>query len=217
MHKIKLIFIVLLFPITVFSQEEMRPSNTTKASGMFELGVRSTISGFGSTNNIGTGFGGQFRLRISKRINTEWFADFITEDIDGLAKRNDYHIGWSVMFYPFATEGKFVPYILAGHCFDYTKVSSVRTNENIIADEAQSRLSSATQLGIGTHFNATDYFDVSFGVQYMVHLGNDIHTDIDEHNGTEELHIEKESHSNPVLEGHLLFTVSVNFKLGKIW
>lgn len=212
-----LLIIAFFLPAIFFAQDDMQPNLSKNPSGKIEFGIRTTISGFGSTNNIGTGFGGQFRIKVSKRINTEWFADFITEDIDGLAKRNDYHIGWSVMFYPFATEGKFVPYILAGHCFDYTKVSPMKSNENIIADKAQSRLSSATQLGIGTHFNATDYFDVSFGVQYMVHLGNDIHTDIHEHNGTKELHIEKENHSNPALEGHLLFTVSVNFKLGKIW
>ncbi|MDT8411915.1 MAG: hypothetical protein RQ875_05605 [Vicingaceae bacterium] len=212
-----ILFIALLLPLTFYAQEDMRPSGDKKASGMFELGVRNTISAFGSTNNMGTGFGGQFRIRISNRINTEWFADFITEDIDGLAYRNDRHIGWSVMFYPLNTQGKLVPYILAGHCFDYTKVSPVKTTENIAVYNAQSRLSSATQLGIGTHLNITNNFDVSFGAQYMIHLGNDIHTDIHEHDGIKELHIEKENHNNPTLEGHLLFTISVNFKLGNLW
>lgn len=163
------------------------------------------------------GFGGQFRVQLSNRINTEWFADFINEDIDGLATRNDYHIGWSVMIYPFNTQTKVVPYLLAGHCFDYTKVRSTFNTATISQPQTVSRLSSATQMGFGAHVHLSEIVDISLSSQYMVHLGSDVHTEIHEHNGIKELHISKEGHGGFSLEGHLLFTLSVNFKIAQLW
>ena len=73
----------------------------------------------------GVGIGGQFRLQLGKRLNTEWYFDYLTSEVGDFAQRNDYHIGWSVMYYP----GKHVdfsrllqPYLILGHCFDYTDV-----------------------------------------------------------------------------------------------
>jgi hypothetical protein len=212
-----ILFIALLFPITFYAQEDISPSGDKKESGTFSLGVRNTFSTFGATENLGVGFGGQFRIRVSNRINTEWFADFINEDIDGLATRNDYHIGWSVMIYPFKTKAKLVPYVLAGHCFDYTKV---RTTYNIYTSnppQTVSRLSSATQVGLGTHINLSEIVDISLSSQYMMHLGSDVHAETHEHNGVKEIHIAKEGHSGFSLEGHLLFTLSVNFKIAQLW
>jgi len=52
---------------------------------------------------VGTGW--QLRYRISERLNTEWFADWVTSDIGGLGKRFDMHIGESMMIYPFKNVG----------------------------------------------------------------------------------------------------------------
>ncbi|HEY1040891.1 MAG TPA: hypothetical protein VGF30_15860, partial [Bacteroidia bacterium] len=68
-------------------------------SGQFSLGVRNTTSLFTDAGSPGTGFGGQFRIRMGKRVNTDWFADYLTTDLDGLGYRRDGHIGWSVLFY----------------------------------------------------------------------------------------------------------------------
>lgn len=212
-----LLIVSFLFPISIFAQEDMRPNLSENPSGTFSLGVRNTFSTFGATENLGVGFGGQFRVQLSYRINTEWFADFINEDIDGLATRNDYHIGWSVMIYPFNTQTKVVPYLLAGHCFDYTKVRSTFNTATIYQAQTVSRLSSATQMGFGAHVHLSEIVDISLSSQYMVHLGSDVHTEIHEHNGIKELHISKEGHGGFSLEGHLLFTLSVNFKIAQLW
>lgn len=212
-----LLIVSFFFPMMLFAQEDISATTPEKESGTFSLGVRNTFSTFGATENLGVGFGGQFRIRVSNRINTEWFTDFINEDIDGLATRNDYHIGWSVMIYPFKTKAKLVPYVLAGHCFDYTKV---RTTYNIYTSnppQTVSRLSSATQVGLGTHINLSEIVDISLSSQYMMHLGSDVHAETHEHNGVKEIHIEKEGHSGFSLEGHLLFTLSVNFKIAQLW
>ncbi len=212
-----LLIVSFFLPMMLFAQEDVSTTAAEKESGTFSLGVRNTFSTFGATENLGVGFGGQFRIRVSNRINTEWFTDFINEDIDGLATRNDYHIGWSVMIYPFKTKAKLVPYVLAGHCFDYTKV---RTTYNIYTSnppQTVSRLSSATQVGLGTHINLSEIVDISLSSQYMMHLGSDVHAETHEHNGVKEIHIAKEGHSGFSLEGHLLFTLSVNFKIAQLW
>lgn len=184
------------------------------AAGELQLGMRSTFSLFGNDGYPGTGVGGQFRLRLGKQLNTEWFADFITTDLGGMGQRVDGHIGWSVMFYPLPnTEAPLVPYILAGHCFDHTRVTIFDPEGDI----SRRRLSSAVQLGLGNHFKISERFDVSLSGQYMIHLGNDIHTGIETIDGVEQLHFHEDDQSGIGLEGHVLVTVSVNYKLADLW
>lgn len=206
--KTSLLAAVLLIPLLSYSQRENKPN-----SGMLELGMRSTTSLFTDAGSPGMGFGGQFRLKFAKRLNTEWYADYITTDIQGSARRVDGHIGWSVMFYPFSDEkvhGKFNPYLIAGHCFDYTKVV-----ENNNPNNMGERWSSAMQMGLGSHYNITDQFDVSLATQYMTHLGNDMHADVHTGGGEQELHIEEHGHAG--VEGHVLVTLSLNVKIADLW
>ena len=209
------IIITSLFIYLSFSIKAQE--NKFKDSGVLEIGTRSTISTFGGNGNVGTGFGGQFRLSLGKRLNTEWFADYFTEDINGLANRNDAHIGWSVMFYPLKREQQlFTPYILAGHCFDYTKILLLNPSNEEPTVLVKERWSSATQIGIGTHINFSHNFNLSISSQYMIHLGNDIHTHSHQENGKEVIHFE-DSHEDISLEGHLLFTISLNYKIAQLW
>jgi hypothetical protein len=187
----------------------------TRQTGMLELGVRSTASLFGDAGNHGLGVGGQFRLRFHRQIGSEWFADYIVTDIDGIGKREDAHIGWSVMFYPFSSENKrFSPYLLAGHCFDYTKVSPYASST--LPNAQTERWSSAIQMGLGTHYYINNWSDISLSVQYMTHLGNDIHTEIVEQNGLRYLTVSDHNHGVS-LEGHFLATLSFNVKIGRLW
>jgi hypothetical protein len=198
------------FPLISMAQDQ---SQNDKDGGKLQLGMRSTISAFSDDGYAGTGIGGQFRLRFGHKLNSEWFADYITTDIGGLARRQDMHIGWSVMFYPFSgntTKRHFTPYILAGHCFDYTKVSSNGVN-GISAD----RLSSAVQGGLGTHYNLSDRCDISLSAQYMMHLGQDIHAEIVQGPyDRQEVLIEK---GEVGIEGHLLTTISLNIYIADLW
>lgn len=178
-----------------------------KPAGQFELGARTSASFFGGGSNTSYGTGGQFRIRILDALNTEWFADYITADIASQAYRQDAHIGWSVLFYPFLNpyaKGGFTPYLAAGHCFDYTRVARYTDNSG------ESRFSSAVQAGIGTHYHIDERFNLSLAAQYMLHLGSDIHTSVS--NG--QVSITKADHA---FEGHLLFTFSLNYRVGNIW
>jgi hypothetical protein len=155
------------------------------------------------------GAGGQFRLQFHDRINTEWFADYMTSKVGSKGNRQDAHIGWSVMFYPLKdkTYTKFMkPYLVMGHCFDYTKVS-----ENADPDNTKERWSSAIQCGAGNHFNITERFDLTFVAQYMFHLGR--HVEAHEEEGVFTIH----DHGGLSLEGHLLFTLGINYKIADLW
>ena len=199
----------MLVPLMGLAQEKQKIDNE---SGYFQLGIRNTLSAFSDDGANGFGYGGQFRIRVTNRINTDWYADYITTDIGGLARRMDGHIGWSVLGYPFnyqTTQGKLTPYILAGHCFDYTKIS--KNNSDFYKD----KWSSAVQIGLGSHYNITDRMDVSLTAQYMMHIGYDVHSEIFEIDGRKDVLIEKTKTSG--VEGHLLVNLSLNVRLFDMW
>ncbi len=183
--------------------------------GLLSLGTRSTISMFdedgGGANNPGIGAGGQIRLQLNKNLNTEWFADFFKTPVGSLAYRNTAHIGWSVMIYPFVKAPEEIqlvkPYFLIGHCFDF---ANYRAQDN---STHANRVSSAIQSGIGTHFNISPRFDISLATQYMIHLGRHVH--VEEANGI--VTFEKEHTHGGSLEGHLLTTLSINYKIANLW
>jgi hypothetical protein len=205
-------------PETPFMLSKKAVKRIANSPGTIQMGVRNTVSAFGNQDYLGIGTGGQFRLKLLKRVNTEWYADYIRGDIGGLGRRIDGHIGWSVMLYPVSDYGyrKITPYLVAGHCFDYTKIS-----ENVIELSAerlwefQERWSSAVQAGVGLHYHFNRMADMTLKAQYMSHLGKDIHARPIEENGLRRLSF-SESNQN-TLEGHILFSISVNITIGNLW
>ncbi len=178
-------------------------------AGTFSLGTRNAISMFNEDQAIGKGIGGQFRIQFSDRLNSEWYFDYITSKNGVHTFRNDHHIGWSVMLYTrnnYSFDRLFQPYLIAGHCFDHSKVAEQNNKAN-----AAGRLSMATQAGLGTHINISPKLDCSLSGQYMLHFGKDIETEIEEG----QVIIAKQDHSH--VDGHLLFTLSFNYKFFKLW
>lgn len=206
------ICILLLITITVNSQAQ------DKNGGSFSLGVRSTVSTF-SHEGFGLGTGGQFRIQLNERVNSDWFADYITINNPNGVRSEYYHIGWSILFYPFKEKSfpKLVqPYIVAGHCFDYNKKTLIST-----PTISEDRWGSAVQAGVGTHLNLTKRFDISLTTQYMIHLTNELEVletgTTDGHNHSYKTVTEIKAHNHSGLEGHLLATISLNYKIGKLW
>ena len=178
-------------------------------TGWFSLGIRTTMNVF-SDDGFGMGTGGQFRVQLSNRVNTDWFADYISVNLDNIARSEYLHIGWSVLFYPVKKwqypKYKVQPFLLAGHCFDYNK-------KTILSDQSISkhRWGAAIQMGAGSHFHLSERFDLTLMLQYMLHL-------------TKELVVEKNETTYDIvakkgsaLEGHLLCTVSLNYKIARLW
>lgn len=188
--------------------------------GTVSVGMRSTISAFNDSHghdHVGDeehyeddgaslGLGGQFRVQASNRVNTEWFFDYLPGG-NSHVKRTDYHIGWSVMYYVLEKPNPlFRPYVLGGHCFDYTYRRELANPANQV-----DRWSGAIQMGIGTHVRLTDRLDFSLSTQYMMHLGTHIETTYSGHD------VVFEKSSGGSLEGHLLTTLSFNFKIADLW
>ena len=228
MKKVILIAYSVLFSLFTIGQEVEESKKDKPAEvGQFQLGMRSTVSLFDHQAYPGLGFGGQFRVRPSRRLNTEWYLDYIKTDISGLGQRETAHIGWSVMFYPFnaeAKKGSFTPYIIGGHCFDYAKVTSNSyfVPQSIIPTQnSVRRWSTAVQMGLGTNFYVSEKVDISLSGQYMSHLGKELHVDVLNYDGEEvghhdtgvNNHLIINEEASAVLEGHLLLTLSMNIRI----
>lgn len=209
--RVKIASFVFIFLISssVIAQEQLSGDVTPLNSrGWVSLGMRSTVSAF-SHDGSGVGTGGQFRVQLSERANTDWFADYISVSKNNI-RSEYYHVGWSVLFYPFSNMAppvsKFQPYILAGHCFDYNKKTVMDRTEI-----SKGRWGSAVQTGLGVHYHVSPRFDISLTTQYMIHLTKEVEVEFD----GDHYHIEKQNDRG--LEGHLLTTISVNYKIFKLW
>lgn len=179
--------------------------------GMLSVGVRTTHNSFSHDGN-GLGAGGHFRLQLNDFINTEWFADYISVGDENVSS-NYAHIGWSVIYYPFKSlqyPKRFQPFISAGHCFDYNKKIAVHD-----PSQSRDRWGSAVQAGIGTHLFLSERFDITLSSLYMIHLTPEIEANYQMVDGSP--FVEFSDHSHTGLEGHLLTTLSINFKIGQIW
>ncbi len=190
----------------LFAQQ---PETSGNPAGQFSLGTRNTFSIFNEDGSAGIGIGGQFRIRLGKKLNSEWFFDYISSRDGSPVYRNDYHIGWSLLFYPgnnYTGDRLLQPYFIAGHCFDKTVVTEKGNKPN-----NASRLSMATQAGLGTHINITSRFDLSLSGQYMLHFGKEI--GVNESGEGVVITREDRTHAG----GHLLFTLSFNYKLFRLW
>jgi len=211
----QLLFIFLLTLATIGNGQEEKKEYLEK--GQFSLGMRTTTSVFGHDGVPGLGVGGQFRIQLLKYINTEWFADYITMDLKSAGTRNNAHIGWSVMFYP-KQFNRFVPYLIAGHCFDYAKVTPLSTPYQDRSADVVSRWSSAIQGGLGTHYYLSDRFNLTFSAQFMMHLGNHLEYELEEITSGYYLNTNPTAHEpDPRLESHLLLTLSLNYRIADFW
>ncbi len=182
--------------------------NEFNKAGWLSFGARSTLSTFGDEGS-GIGTGGQFRIQMSKSINSDWYFDYISINVGNKVRSEYYHIGWSVLYYPFKNQQfpKIIqPYVLAGHCFDYNKMTAMDNSDNF-----KERWGLAVQGGLGVHFNITDRFDITLMSQYMIHFTESLHAN------TSIYPIVISSEKENALQGHLLSTISLNYLLIKIW
>lgn len=200
---------LLLLPLCIQAQVE---SEYPRQTGNFSLGTRSIVSLFnhGDLKSMGYGIGGHFRIQPAERINTEWFYDYISSSFNKQAYRYDNHIGWSVMFYLINTHAfqrPVTPYIMAGHCFDWTRITISGKPEM-----TRKKFSTAVQAGVGANFNITTRLDMTLAAQYMMHIGKELHLEKDAEGSyfIEEV-------KNPGWEGHLLISLSLNYKFLKLW
>ena len=176
-------------------------------SGAFALGLRTTGNMFTDDGMRGLGAGGEFKLGISNRVNTEWFWDYIASRGENTSFRNDNHIGWSVQFaLPKSgfNAGQFTPYILGGQCFDLTQVGQWD------GPKSPWVFSAAAQAGLGLSRFVGSRMELNLQLQYMIHLGKHLHLDPDDVSGYTIAR-------GADFKGHLLGNFSMNFYLFHLW
>lgn len=185
-----------------------RPENTLRA-GRFGLGMRNAANLWGDNKMFGIGAGGQFKLAFSPRVNTDFFADLIDSKGERGSFRKDYHIGWGVQFGllkgGFGSH-RFVPYLMAGQCFDLTKVGVVSQTASPLI------FSAAVQGGAGVSSFVHRNIELNLQVQYMMHMTQHVHLDWDE-SGVASYEVDKGAST----EGHLLTSFSVTFYFLNLW
>jgi hypothetical protein len=210
----KIILLTLIFGLSFNGMSQEISPYLEK--GDLSLGLRTTTSLFGHDDVPGLGTGGQFRLQLFDFLSTEFFADWITLDLKGAGTRNNAHVGWSVLFYPKKTE-KFMPYLIAGHCFDYAEITPLSTSFLDRSNESISRWSSAVQGGLGAHYFLSERFNMTFSAQYMLHLGQDLSYELSELGDGYYLETDNGAPHEEGIESHVLLTLSLNYRIADLW
>lgn len=214
------LLLLLLGPCFLFAQD--KPSRETiTQKGRFGFGIRGSYNFFPEKNSFrGWGTGGNFKLGVSKKVNTEFFMDFINSDDGRSGYRHDHHVGWSVQISPFGNfgEGTVRPYLLAGQCFDLTQVGIHPTRGWSAYYPAQKTpyvFSAAVQMGLGLSAFIHKNMELTFQAQYMIHLGKDVHIDYSPMavDGAPVLEIEKETKP----DGHIILSMTANYYFLRLW
>lgn len=199
---------ILLFVLFLWLNPEVEAQNDSLTSaGQLSVGVRSSwgLVYEHDWNRMSFGSGGQFRLRFSDKVNSDWFFDFLQGDLDDIGRRTDIHIGWCVLYYPINKQGTWQPYLLAGHCFEFLKMS-----ENGNTDNFANRKSASIQAGAGVQLHLSKRADISFVAQYMMHFGTNIDVV-----STNPLVFEKPG--GIALQDHVLLHFSLNYVIADLW
>ena len=95
-------------------------------------------------------------------------------------------------------------------------MTTLRFTRYIQASALPNDEAGAMQGGFGIHYNITRKFDVSLLSQYMLHLGTNIITSIDE-TGQGQQYFSITHGPGLSREGHLLTTLSLNYEIGNLW
>ncbi len=184
-------------------------------SGDFQFGIRGTLNPFLKNAASWISYGAQMKIKISRRINTEWFADYFPATIKWAAERRDIRMGSAIQYYPLHeiyTGKECTPYFSIGPTSTYTRIS-VRDYGS--QQWEAKRWSFGVIAGMGMLLNISKKLNFGFVTQYCSQLTTEfkfVNTVSDEHNFPVRLPDTKIGY-----EGQLLFCMSVNYTLDDLW
>jgi hypothetical protein len=203
------ITLALLWIMLVAHGVAAQSQDTKLQGGRVGIGMRNSVNLLGGNKMFGIGAGGQWKLSFGPRVNTDFFVDLIDSKGEHNSFRKDYHIGWGVQFaLPKSGFGshRFVPYVIAGQCFDLTRVGVVTQTQSPLI------FSVAIQGGTGVSSFVHRSVELNLQLQYMMHMTQHVHLQFDEA-GLATYEVEK----GATTEGHLLLTFSMTFYLLQLW
>ncbi len=200
-----LLLLLLTLPYLLMAQKPMKVKYTK--AGIFSLGMRLPF-GFASSPgvlNVAQGLGIESRIQLGKHYNSEYYGDYLLSKFGDSAVRSTGHIGASFLLYPQDKLRRVQPFVFVGPDANFEKIRQ-QTN----AANAASRWNFAAHAGLGMHLNVSWRSDITLSSAYMLHFGKKI--DIQS--------LEDESvflTQGNGIDGHLLLTISMNFKIVGLW
>lgn len=142
----------------------------------------------------------------ARHFNTEWFVEFFHGGYTENAVRTDGHIGGLVMWYPQRRPQSVAPFLCLGPNADFIKL-----RDRLDAENFTSRWTVGAQAGIGMHITLTRRSDITLSSQYMMHFGQEMTL------ATDESTLVSIPADGSGLDGHILFNVSLNYKMADLW
>lgn len=200
-----LLLLLCLFPLLTMAQKPLKIKYTT--AGIFSLGVRVPfgITGSPDGSNLSQGVGINSRIQLGKHYNTEFFGEYLNGAYGDSAVRNNAHLGASFMLYTQNKLRRVQPFFFAGPGADYEKIHETADKSN-----AASRWNVAAHGGLGMHINVSWRSDITLSAAYLMRFGPKIETGSA---GEQPLYVA----SGSGVDGQLMLTLSMNFKMLDLW
>ena len=192
------------------------PKTKNPYSGDLQFGLRGTLNPFVKNATSWIGYGAQMRIKISRRVNTEWFADYFPATIKWSGERRDIRIGSSIEYYllhEIYTGKECTPYFSIGPTSTYTQINSRSFNAE---SWGAKRWSFGVIAGLGLLLNVGKKLNFGFVTQYCAQVAtgfkfqNTTISDVSDSRATL-------SDTKVSYEGQLLFCMSVNYTLCDLW
>ncbi len=194
--------------------QQMQPKNPN--SGNLQFGFRGTINPFTKNGTSWVSYGAQLRVKVARRFNTEWFADYYPSIMKGKTERKDIRAGAVALYYPLHeiyTGKECTPYFSFGTTATYTTITARKFDAN---EQQVSRWSFGILAGMGMLLHVTPKMDIGFVTQYIGQLGSRF-----KFNSTSTISPERFPVQLPTtkvnFEGQLLFCMSMNYTIGDLW
>lgn len=210
--------VVSLVGLSITNEQAMAQHVQTKNpySGDLQFGLRGTLNPFIKNASSWIGYGAQMRIKISRRINTEWFADYFPATIKWSGERRDIRIGSAIEYYPLHeiyTGKECTPYFSIGPTSTYTQLNSRTFNAE--SWEAK-RWSFGVIAGMGMLLNVGKKLNFGFVTQYCSQVATELKFN-KKYVGDAKSLPTKIPDTKVSYEGQLLLCMSVNYTIGNLW
>ncbi|MCS6917920.1 MAG: hypothetical protein RMK52_06455 [Chitinophagales bacterium] len=206
MKTVAALLVCLLLGLPAQAQKPLRIKFTDP--GVFGVGIRTAagLSISDSALRVSEGGGVQARLMVLQRLNTEWYAEWLRGGFSDAAYRTDVHLGLNTLLYFQRRLQRVAPFVLTGIAAD-----ALTLHNRLTARHRTSSWTTALQGGIGFHINLTWRSDLTVSAAYQHHLSHQAILQ------TEESILAQVPRSGRTGDGHLLVTLSMNYKITDLW
>jgi len=206
--KTPLFLLALLMPVAADAENPF--------SGNIQIGFRGTVNPIVKNGFSWISYGAQVRMKMARRINSEFIADYYPSTVKWEAQRKDIRIGAIALYYPLHeiyTGKLFTPYFSFGTCATHTKITAT---DYYLKEQVANRWSFGLITGMGLLLHILPKLDLGYVTQYTAQFGSPFQFSNTNARNTDTFPV-KLPQARVNFEGQLLFCMSVNYTLGDLW